>query len=440
MTSNSAPQPSAMAAFCPQTATPTLPGAVHGATATFSTKTFRTPIKIEFNVLSNQNAFNLPKEHCALLKLLVAKGPTMEIVPEDGKPHFTDLIQFPANEEACGQFFDYAIQKQTGNAKKMIIAHTLIINTKFSNLKFQNPALMDCMCKNKIWLKCNQSEFLEVSALGFIQDVHPRISCRDDCRFHLEEAVHNEMTTDERTKINELLPAGKKRDNTGDELKPEIKVEVIARHIGFGNGDDRIKTDAFEIRVPLAIRIEIKEILTRLGNKGTLPKGRFIPHGLAQSVGANVHEQMIRMQNDCLLNFRVIPVFGILPSALAHEILIMNPDQTKTCQTVKQFITSQPCVHGIEITNRANDLGKLFFKSDSANILQARAFVDAVIKQLYESDSIPNEMTLPQFTPPRRGDAPRAQSTSFSSHATALSNLGNPQQDGVMLLNTTICR
>jgi hypothetical protein len=105
MTLDSAPQPSAMAAFRPQTATRTLPGAVHGATATFSTQKFRTPIKIEFNVSSNQSAFNLPKEHCAALKLLVAKDPAMEIVPKDRKPHITDLIQFPANEEAHGQLF-----------------------------------------------------------------------------------------------------------------------------------------------------------------------------------------------------------------------------------------------------------------------------------------------------------------------------------------------
>jgi hypothetical protein len=145
-------------------------------------------------------------------------------------------------------YFDHAVQKQTGDAKKMITAHALITNTNFSDLKFQNPALMDSMHRNKIWRKHNQSESLEVSALGFIQDVHPRVSCRDDCRFHLEEAVHNEMTSDERTKINGLLPAGEKRDKTGNELKREIKVEVIARHIGFGNGDDRMKMDAFEIR------------------------------------------------------------------------------------------------------------------------------------------------------------------------------------------------
>ena len=419
-----------MAVFNPKDHPPAIPGLAHGSMSTLNTVRYRTPIKIEFNVSSTQTAFNLPKEHCAILQLLVAKDPTMEIVPKNGQPHITDLLQFPANEEAYNLLFDHAIQKQPADAKKMILAHNLITNTKFSDLKFQNPALMDYMYKHKVWLKFNQSENLEVAALGFIQDVHPRIAYRDDYRFHLEEAVQREMTPTERETIKGLLPASKKRDNTGDELNPEIKLEVIARHLGYGNGDDRIKTDAFEIRVPIEIRIEIKEILTRLGSKGTIPEGRFIPYGLAQTVGADVHKQMIRMQNDFLKNFRVIPVFGLLPSALAHKIMVTTEDKKQIIQTVEEFITSQPSINGIELTNRTADLGKIFFKSDAANILQARDFVDRVLKGLYESpDSIPASMILPNFNPPRRGDAPRAASTAFSSYATALANLGNPQEE-----------
>ena len=211
----------------------------------------------------------------------------MEIVPKDSQSHIDNLLQFPATEEAYNLLFDHAIKKQPANAKKMI---NLITNTKFSDLKFQKPALMDYMYKNKIWLKFNPSKSLEVAALGFIQEVHPRIAfCDDDC-FHLEAAVHNEIETVKCKKGKGLLlPASKKCDNNGDKWKPEIKLEVITRNLGYGNGDDRIKTDAFEIRVPIEIRMEIKEILTRLGNNGTIPKGRFIPYGLTQSVGTKVH-------------------------------------------------------------------------------------------------------------------------------------------------------
>jgi hypothetical protein len=104
-------------------------------------------------------------------------------------------------------------------------------------------------------------------------------------------------------------------------LTLEIKLEVIACNIAFGNGKAHIKTAAFEVQVPLGIHIQVKEILTRLGSKGLIPEGHFVLYGLTQLVGANVHKQMIRMQNDFLADFR-IPVFGLIPAALAHEIII----------------------------------------------------------------------------------------------------------------------
>jgi hypothetical protein len=195
------------------------------------------------------------------------------------------------------------------------------------------------------------------------------------------------MTDNEQTKINELLPAPKD-DNTeakdGEVIKPNLKLEAVARTIGFSNGEGRIKTEAFEIHVPLAIRVIIKEILTRLGIQNALPEGRFVPYGLVQSVGSEVHKKMTRMQNVFLTNFRTIPVFGLLPAALQHIIKIAAADGTQRHMTVQQFLTSQPSIHGIETTNRAACLGKVFLKSDATQILNARAFADTVITKLYE--------------------------------------------------------
>ena len=90
-------------------------------------------------------------------------------------------------------------------------------------------------------------------------------------------------------------------------------------------------------------------------------------------------------------------------------------------QTVEQFITSHPFINGIEITNCTNDLGKVFSKPDSANIIQAHDFIDRVVKDFYVSDSMLVTMVFPNFNPPHQGDAPL--------HGTSLVNLVNPQED-----------
>jgi hypothetical protein len=57
-----------------------------------------------------------------------------------------------------------------------------------------------------------------------------------------------------------------------------------------------------------------------------------------------------------------------------------------------------------------------------------RAFVDTVIKELFESGAIPNKLIHPKFNPPHRGDAP-CTFTTFQLYVTVLTNLGNPQDD-----------
>jgi hypothetical protein len=419
------PKPSSSHAFRPK-------DVVYQATPNTTTQKitrFVTPIKIEFVVPSSQNAFNLNKSHLEILKLLKDKDNTLEIVPsKEGKDKFTDLKNFPANENDYNAHFDHAVDKQPNDARKIIVRHSLITNMKFSDLKFQNAKLMDHMFTNKIWVHYNQSNSLQVAALGFIQGVHPRVTYRDGFLLQLHDAIQEEMTESERLEIQKALPPGKKEDTEeGEIIPPEIKLEVVARNLGYGNGDTRIKTEAFEIRVPLEIRIAIKEIMTRLGTKDLFPKGRFIPYGLVQTVGAEVYKKMLRMQNDYLTNFRIVPVFGITPQALNHVICIQRDDSEQQ-MTLQKFILDDDNVRGIETTNRATDLGKLFIITDSLGILGARAFVDNTIKELYESPAISPELIHPNFNPPRRGDAPRT-STTFQSYATALANLGNPQDD-----------
>jgi hypothetical protein len=251
--------PPTMAAFRPSEPSPLLPGAVHGSKTMVNSQRYRTPIKLEFNIALATTAFNLPNEHREVLKLLLAKDPTLEIVPsKEDQAAFADLNKFPATENAYNLLFNHAVDKQPTEARKIIIAHSLITNLKFFDLKIQNAPLMDYMAKKKIWVHFNQSQSLQIAALGFIQDVHPRVTYRDEYRTKLETAIQQEMTEQEKEKIKELLLASKKHHEEGEIAKLDIKLEVVAHGIGLGNGAGRIKTNAFEVRAPLEIRLPIK--------------------------------------------------------------------------------------------------------------------------------------------------------------------------------------
>jgi hypothetical protein len=120
--------------------------------------------------------------------------------------------------------------------------------------------------------------------------------------------------------------------------------------------------------------------MMRLGTNVKILSGRFIPYGLVQTVGAKVYKKVLRMQNDFLTNFRIVPVFGIIPQAWQLMITVEFNDGTERHMTVKNFILAKDCIKGIETMNRANYVGKVFLLSDPIGIFEARTFVDSVIK------------------------------------------------------------
>jgi hypothetical protein len=215
--------PPTMTAFNPVMPINQPPGVTaNGADNTQKIERHTTPIKIELIVHATQTAFNLAKA----LKILKDKDPTLEIIPsKDGKDAFQDLEKFPASKNECNNQFEHAIQKEPTEARKILVHHSLLANFKFLDLKFQNAKLMDHLHKNKICVRCNQSKSLEVAALGFIQDVHPRITFRDHFVHNLSEAIHLEMTDAEQVKLNEVLPTPKNSTaEAGEIITPDIKL------------------------------------------------------------------------------------------------------------------------------------------------------------------------------------------------------------------------
>jgi hypothetical protein len=146
-----------------------------------------------------------------------------------------------------------------------------------------------------------------------------RVTHRDGFIYNLQEAIRLEITKAKQIKIKNTLPSGKKQaTEEGKGLAPKIELKAISHIIRYGNRDSHIKTEAFKIQVPLKIQ------LTRSGNKNLVPNRRLAPYGLVQTVGAEVYKKMLRMYNDFLTSFWMIPVFRITSQALKHVKLFFS--------------------------------------------------------------------------------------------------------------------
>jgi hypothetical protein len=92
---NNGPQPLTKASFRPVESAAPPHDAHQGAKKTQNHQRYVTPVKLEFNIPSSQNEFNLNKEaHQEVLQLSMKdKYPTLEIVPsKEGKKQFPDLL------------------------------------------------------------------------------------------------------------------------------------------------------------------------------------------------------------------------------------------------------------------------------------------------------------------------------------------------------------
>ena len=60
--------------------------------------------------------------------------------------------------------------------------------------------------------------------------------------------THLEMTGDEQSRINDLIPQpANSTAEEGEIVQPDIELEAYARTIGYGNGEGPIKTEALSL-------------------------------------------------------------------------------------------------------------------------------------------------------------------------------------------------
>ena len=103
---------------------------------------------------------------------------------------------------------------------------------------------MDHVFTEEIWAHCNESNAVQVAALGFVQGTHHRGTHCDGFHTQLHhDAIQHETTKTKHLNIQQrALPPSSKMSDTeeGEIIQPKIKLEVE----GCENGNSCIKTEA----------------------------------------------------------------------------------------------------------------------------------------------------------------------------------------------------
>ena len=81
-----------------------------------------------------------------------------------------DLSEFPESRESYKQIFEHC-NNPPGPIRMVVAVHSIRTKKSFTELKFDNPAMMRYLTDNFMHLKRNNSKQLIISTIGFIINV-----------------------------------------------------------------------------------------------------------------------------------------------------------------------------------------------------------------------------------------------------------------------------
>jgi hypothetical protein len=246
--------------------------------------------------------------------------------------------------------------------------------------------------KNRVYVHFNQKEGLEhFSAIGVLFGPHPELTWRDRIVEKIEKTMKADITEEECEKLNTAFQ------------QPKIVISMVPQIISNMKYNNK-KSIALEIRVPATHENVYLNILDRLNERAstlqndevdiTLDErlGIFFPY-YAKRSRPKLFDSLMRKQNTDMGTVSAIPLFGISPEALDHEVT----DSNGHTNTVRNWIHGHPNIQSIERTASTKDVGKFMLIVDRDSKDEVEDFLDGLFAQMPENNQIAH------FKKPQRG-------------------------------------
>ncbi len=161
---------------------------------------------------------------------------------------------------------------------------------------------------------------------------------------------------------------------------PALRTVAVPSKIKFTyqQKKETVETYAFKIqcnRSELEKVTECLEYFYKVNNTCT-----FIPYGLKQEDPAQ-YTKWVRLQNSFLKDSVRIPLFGLSP--LVMDLPVKKTKDTFPCAHFLHVFENILAIHGIEETNKTEELGIWFVITDTENEKDARNFLDNKLSSFF---------------------------------------------------------
>jgi hypothetical protein len=204
---------------------------------------------------------------------------------------------FPSGEAGFKKYckYDYYAPPNSGKGKKHCIYVSITAQEAFGSLK---QKLLPYLSAQKVHMRLHDWTSNQISAIGFLHGIHPRISHRDDVARQIKDAIALVIK---------------------DTPVPKFKLAFVKK--GFGNGDSRIVTEVLEIHCASDDAPALKDAFMHETYAAAVAH-KFIPEGILQTTGEVFYRKILAGQNRYLGSIMTIPITGLHPLAIALPVTI----------------------------------------------------------------------------------------------------------------------
>ena len=254
----------------------------HTVEVKFTNNRYTTPITVELGSSESENSVNLPVKHRKIFIVIKLLDPSASITIKD------KVITNP-HESPIGtvytESFDVITDKKT-KFSRFFVHHDIHCTSTVSAMKYSDHNIMSTLQYLRTWVTNNKFSTQRVASIGFLKYVSTCLTFHSTAKKCVTNAL---MSVDlNKSDISALyacipdttdLTTNNKRNPDGNRKEPNMQDNTIdfptfnlfTKHVGFGNGNVRVTTVAYEIRCHPTHATLIKSIIIQASVLDPIP-------------------------------------------------------------------------------------------------------------------------------------------------------------------------
>ena len=292
----------------------------------FINNRYTNPVTIDFDSFDSDNTVNLQVKHRKIfiaIKLLDLSASTT--MNDKVITNHVELHMGTAYTET----FDVITDKNT-KFPRTLVHHDLHSTLNVSAMKYGDHNIMSTLQPLRTWTNFNKLSTHRVASIGFLKYVSICLTLHSTGKKRVTNALMNvDLNENNITTLKECVStnanpnqANKRSpdDNRKDPTKNSNTIvfpafDISTKRVGFGNGNARVTTVAYEIRCHFDHATLLKSIFIQASVLDPISASKnythFIPYGLFQTTYSFTVKNQTIQQNRFLAQTGIVPILKI---------------------------------------------------------------------------------------------------------------------------------